>query len=150
MRPERAREDALERGATRFGRVEGAHFGDDALWFADTVGGEAFLGQLFRLRPRPAGDLLELVFESTDRDALTAPDNLTGGPTGALWLAEDRDEGSRLSVLSRGRTYPFAQTRIDGSEITGPCFSPDGRTLFLNLQEPGMTMAIWGPFTRRA
>ncbi len=24
-----------------------------------------------------------------------------------------------------------------GSEITGPCFAPDGRTLFVNIQHPG-------------
>ena len=32
------------------------------------------------------------------------------------------------------------------SEFAGPCFSPDGRTFFVNLQAPGHTLAITGPF----
>jgi secreted PhoX family phosphatase len=34
------------------------------------------------------------------------------------------------------------------SEMTGPCFSPDGRVLFGNVQEPGHTFAIRGPWAR--
>ena len=32
------------------------------------------------------------------------------------------------------------------SEFAGPCFSPDGRTLFVNIQGDGLTLAISGPF----
>ena len=32
--------------------------------------------------------------------------------------------------------------------MAGPCFSPDGQTLFLNIQNPGITYAVWGPFPR--
>lgn len=32
------------------------------------------------------------------------------------------------------------------SEVAGPAFSPDGQTLFFNVQEPGVTFAVWGPF----
>jgi len=31
------------------------------------------------------------------------------------------------------------------SEIAGPCFSPDGRWLFLNIQA-GITCAVTGPW----
>jgi secreted PhoX family phosphatase len=34
----------------------------------------------------------------------------------------------------------------DSSEFVGPTFAPDGKTFFVNIQEPGMTFAIWGPF----
>ena len=30
--------------------------------------------------------------------------------------------------------------------FAGACFSPDGSTLFANLQSPGITVAISGPF----
>jgi uncharacterized protein len=29
---------------------------------------------------------------------------------------------------------------------TGPTFSYDGRTLFVNIQSPGLTLAITGPW----
>jgi secreted PhoX family phosphatase len=32
------------------------------------------------------------------------------------------------------------------SEVAGPTFSPDGQTLFFNVQAPGVTFAVWGPF----
>ena len=34
------------------------------------------------------------------------------------------------------------------SEFTGPNFSPDGSILFVNIQEPGITLAITGPWER--
>lgn len=34
------------------------------------------------------------------------------------------------------------------SETAGPCFSPDGKWLFVNLQYPGLTLAITGPWER--
>jgi len=30
-------------------------------------------------------------------------------------------------------------------EFAGATFSPDGGTLFVNVQVPGTTFAIWGP-----
>jgi secreted PhoX family phosphatase len=33
-------------------------------------------------------------------------------------------------------------------EFAGPTFAPNGKTFFVNTQEPGMTFAIWGPFQR--
>ena len=34
------------------------------------------------------------------------------------------------------------------SEFAGATFSPDGRWLFVNVQRPGITMAITGPWER--
>jgi secreted PhoX family phosphatase len=31
-------------------------------------------------------------------------------------------------------------------EFCGACFSPDGTTLFVNIQQPGLTLAITGPW----
>ena len=33
-------------------------------------------------------------------------------------------------------------------EFAGACFDPAGTTLFVNLQYPGITFAIWGPWER--
>jgi uncharacterized protein len=150
VRAERAREDAFARGATGFTRIEGALFADGVVWLNDTAGGARGLGRIYRLLPGGGGrDRLELVLASTDREHLTAPDTLTRGPGAAMTLAEDRGEGARLSVLTAaGDVVPLARTPIPGAELTGPCYSPDGRTLFLNVQEPGMTLAVWGPFER--
>jgi secreted PhoX family phosphatase len=39
-----------------------------------------------------------------------------------------------------------AQNRLSGDEFAGATFSRDGRTLFANVQDPGTTFAIWGPW----
>ena len=35
---------------------------------------------------------------------------------------------------------------FSGSEWAGACYSPDGAWLFANLQSPGITIAITGPW----
>ena len=62
-----------------------------------------------------------------------------------------------MGITPERRIYTFARTRNvgretpdgDASEFCGPTFSPDGRTFFVNIQDPGHTFAIWGPFARR-
>jgi hypothetical protein len=39
---------------------------------------------------------------------------------------------------------------IGASETAGVVFSPDGQWLFLNIQTPGVTLAITGPWHRGA
>lgn len=149
VRPELAHEDALERGATRFNRLEGADFAGGAFWFDDTAGGEARLGQVYRLLPGPGGDALELFFEADDANRMESPDNIVVAPFGDLWFAEDGDGVNRvMGITPDGAVYEFARNRISNSEFAGPCFSPDGRTFFVNIQSPGLTLAIWGPFRR--
>ena len=78
-------------------------------------------------------------------------------PWGDLWFAEDGDGANRvMGVTPEGRVYKFANNRVplpggepgEYSEVAGPTFSPDGRTFFVNVQNPGITYAIWGPFKR--
>ena len=55
--------------------------------------------------------------------------------------------GDRLMGLDQaGDTYPLAQNRANGSELAGATFSPDGTVLFVNIQFPGATVAIHGPW----
>ena len=45
------------------------------------------------------------------------------------------------------RTYEIGLVFRD-REFAGATFSPDGRWLFLNIQTPGFTVAITGPWER--
>ncbi|MFK7758977.1 MAG: alkaline phosphatase PhoX, partial [Phycisphaerales bacterium] len=42
--------------------------------------------------------------------------------------------------------YHIAKNAYSGSEFAGACFSPDGSTFFVNLQQSGWTLAITGPW----
>jgi secreted PhoX family phosphatase len=143
---EGAHASALEAGAARFNRLEGAYLAGGAFWFADTAGGESRLGQIYRYRPSTAA--LELFFEASDPGAMKSPDNLVVAPWGDLWFVEDAAEGRDrvMGITPGGELYEFARNRLNESEFSGPCFAPDGRTFFVNLYSPGMTLAIWGPF----
>ena len=76
-----------------------------------------------------------------------APDNVTVTPWGTLVLAEDGVGSSHvLSSVPGGPTYAIARNQLNDSEFTGPTFSDDGRTLFVNIMAPGITLAITGPW----
>lgn len=55
-----------------------------------------------------------------------------------------------LYVNADGSTSLFTKNRQAAqAEFTGACFSPDGETLFANIQDPGITFAITGPWEGR-
>ncbi len=151
--PNAAHEQALAvPNAVRFNRLEGAFFKGGAFWFDDTNGGEDRLGQIFRYFPET--NTLELFYEGNDPDKIESPDNITITPWGDLWFAEDEavppgrgDSVNRIvGVTPQGQVYKFARNAKSDSEFAGPTFSPDGKTFFVNIQNPGLTLAIWGPF----
>jgi secreted PhoX family phosphatase len=77
------------------------------------------------------------------------PDNITVSPFGGLVLAEDGAGLQHLlGVSPAGTTYLLARNVLNDSEFTGPTFSPDGGTLFANIQDPGIQLAIRGPWRR--
>ena len=85
------------------------------------------------------------------------PDNVTVTPWGTLVLAEDGVGASHvLSSVPGGPTYAIARNQLnigtpaapEYSEFTGPTFSADGKALFVNIQAPGITLAITGPWGR--
>ncbi len=138
-------------GAAIFARGEGIHMGDGELFFCCTSGGAAGLGQIFRLVPGRAGrmDALQLFFESTSPDQFNYGDNLTVGPNGHLIVCEDQYTDvvtNHLRGLTPlGEAYPLALLRVQ-TEPAGACFSPDGKTLFVNSYSPTKTLAITGPW----
>lgn len=146
-------------GAAVFARGEGAYWGNEAAYFAMTTGGHLQRGQVFRYRPSPhegtpaerdSPGTLELFIEPNDSAILSHCDNLAVAPWGDLLLCEDTDKACRIiGVTPRGRFYPIAENVEAGRELAGACFSPDGSTLFVNVQTPGYTVAITGPWNRR-
>ncbi|HZA47286.1 MAG TPA: alkaline phosphatase PhoX, partial [Rubrobacter sp.] len=118
-----------------------------AFWFDDTEGGEERLGQIFRYLPDT--NTLELFYEGTKPKKMHKPDNVVVTPWGDLWFAENGGGSDRImGITPEGQVYAFASNRLNISELAGPCFSPDGQTFFVNIQDPGVTLAIWGPFVR--
>ncbi len=102
-------------------------------------------------------------------------DNITISPKGGVLLFEDGGThtlngiiyGCRMmGVQPDGNTFVFAENNLTaavraqavamgkaagtgdgrGAEFCGGCFSPDGRVLFVNIQTPGITFAIAGPW----
>lgn len=141
---------AQERGAAVVKRGEGLWRVDDGFVFTSTIGGRAGLGQIFHLSPTASGGKLRLIFESHDAHVLDMPDNLTWAPWGDLIVCEDNLRSPYLRLVTRdGRVLPFAHNARSRSEFAGVCFSPDGRRLFVNMQEEGLTLAIEGPWPSR-
>jgi secreted PhoX family phosphatase len=88
---------------------------------------------------------LELFIESTNADRLQSPDNITIFPFWDLFICEDgSNPQSIVGVSPDEELYQFAHNALNASELAGLCFSPDGQTLFVNIQNPGITFAIWG------
>lgn len=146
-------------GAAVFARGEGAWWGNDSAYFAMTNGGRKLLGQIFRYRPSPhegtarereQPGTLELFAEPNDSALLSNCDNVTVAPWGDLVICEDTGTVCRLvGVTPRGAFYVIGANTVTGRELAGACFSPDGTTLFVNVQTPGYTLAITGPWERR-
>ena len=137
-------------GAAQFARNEGIAVHQGSLYFCATDGGRRGAGQVWRLEL--ATGRLSLLLEPDDRALLDGPDNLTPAPNGDLVVCED-GEGDNfvVGITPQGRLYRLAHNAYNISEFAGACFAPDGRTLFVNMQDPGITFAIWGPWeTRRA
>ena len=53
-----------------------------------------------------------------------------------------------VGVGANGEQYALANNPYTTSELAGVCFSPDGNTLFVNVQDRGLTLAIHGPWPK--
>jgi secreted PhoX family phosphatase len=132
--------------------------GDGAVWEFDPE--EKTIRALFVAGSQQVGDNI---------------DNIAVSPRGGILLCEDGDPatdvygpGTRLIGLTEaGDSYTFAKNAMaveleeivgagkrifpdyyETSEWAGACFDPGGDVLFVNLQRPGITFAIWGPWER--
>lgn len=142
-------------GGAAFARLEGCWYDGGSIFFNATSGGDEGLGQVWEYRPRGrSGGQLILVFESPSADLLDAPDNICVSPRGGLVLCEDGDDDQYVRGLNeRGEVFDFALNNVsrdEDKEFAGACFSPDGDVMFVNIQTPGISFAIRGPWERGA
>ena len=157
-----------EQGAAWFSRLEGATYDRGTVYFTSTQGGGP-------AEPGPSDTVggfgngsgqiwgydtlsgqLRLLFQSPGPDVLDLPDNVTTSKRGTLIVCEDNVNDNFVRGLSRrGELFSIALNRLVSStgvdrsndEFAGATFSPDGRTLFVNIQASrGMSFAIWGPW----
>ena len=145
-----------KKGAARFARTEGIWFGKNELFFACTSGGSKGTGQIFRYVPskyegtpqeKTAPGKLELFLEPNDTEIFQNCDNLTVAPWGDVIICEDKRDPRIIGITPQGNTYTIAKNiGYSNSEFAGPVFSPSGKTLFINIQSPGLTLAITGPW----
>lgn len=160
-------------GGASFRRLEGCWYGDRKVFFLATSGGPVGEGQVFEYDP--IHETLRIIFASTSATILENPDNIVVAPDGSLLLCEDNsgtpvNPAERLLMLRRnGDIFTLAVNNINftgsgfGSytrsesgvtfnvdarqqEWAGAVFSPDGKWLFVNIQTPGITFAITGPW----
>jgi len=159
------RNQGLAQGAAEFARPEGLWVGNGLVYFACTSGGAVGQGQIFAYDP--VASTLTCVFESPGATTLNAPDNICVSPRGGIVICEDGSGSEFLHGLSPdGEIFPFAMNNADlrstpvkgfggdytGSEWAGACFDTGagGNWLFANLQSPGITVAITGPWRQGA
>ena len=105
------------------------------------------------------------------RNPLHNHNNPAGTPCVGLLMCEDAAGGKNIlgerlvGLTLDGNTFNFCQNDIQltanliaiagktvapgdyrGQEFAGACYSPDGTWLFANIQTPGITFAITGPW----
>jgi secreted PhoX family phosphatase len=86
---------------------------------------------------------------ATSKDGwFASPDNAAVDNQGRLWVATDQGENWARTGRSdglyaletegelKGTAKLFFRCPV-GAELCGPCFTPDGETLFLSVQHPG-------------
>ncbi|HEX9706995.1 MAG TPA: alkaline phosphatase PhoX [Steroidobacteraceae bacterium] len=123
----------------------------------------------------PQENTLRALFVAGNQQVGDNIDNIAVSPRGGILLCEDGDPvtdiygpGTRLiGITEVGDSYAFAKNNVSleleetvgpgkrifpddyrASEWAGVCFDPDGDVLFVNIQRPGITFAIWGPWER--
>lgn len=141
--------------AAVFARGEGIWYGNNGVYFACTNGGSAKVGQIFKYIPsvnegqnteRDNPATLTLFVEPNDSSVMNNADNLTIAPWGDVITAEDNEHPFLVGIKPNGDLYKFAENIGYKSEFAGVCFSPNGNTMFVNIQHAGLTLAISGPW----
>ena len=162
-------------GALRMNRGEGIWYALGKMYVMDTSGGSVARGTIWELDL--ATQVLKCIYSSPSQLVGNMGDNLTVSPRNAILICEDASTaatdsfgfGQRLMGLTaEGDAYIFAKNNVNltstqliasgkqsslqgdhrANEFAGACFDSTGRYLFVNIQTPGITFAISGPWAR--
>jgi uncharacterized protein len=163
-------------GAAHFSRLEGATFAKNRIYFTSTQGGGVAetgpqltlgygrgAGQVWAYDPKY--QTLTCEYQSPGTATLELPDNITArNDRGTIVLCEDGPGDNYIRGLTADSAlFDIALNRLRannpsggtantarfGEEFAGATFSPDGGTLFVNIQASrAVTFAIWGPWGR--
>lgn len=160
----RTREAAKILGATALNRPEDIEIdpitGNVFVSLTNNYKKEDFHGSIMKIE-ETNGDYDALTFKAStfmaggEEGGFSCPDNLAFDLAGNLWFTSDmsgskmnKEDGpymafknNSLFVIPRygkdeGKVIRMASAPND-AELTGPWFSPDGKTLFLSVQHPG-------------
>lgn len=118
--------------------------GDCRVWALDLAAGTIATVYDDALHPQPI---------------LDSVDNIIVTPGGDLIVVEDKDEANQqaVAITQDGQIFPLIELAgQEGSEVTGPAFSPDGRHFYFSSQRgpgpkasigtAGITYCVSGPW----
>ncbi|MFC4252807.1 alkaline phosphatase PhoX [Sinimarinibacterium flocculans] len=139
--------------ATIFAGSEGIWYVDDLVYFTAKSGNRVWAYDT-------AQETIELIYAASlfggDAAPLRGVDNcVVYNPTRDLLVAEDGGDMRIAAIGLDGSVVPILRVDgQDGSEITGPAFSPDGTRLYFSSQRGGrlsggITYEVTGPFSGR-
>jgi uncharacterized protein len=163
---------AWDQGCARMLRGEGIWYHARRMYIVDTAaGGDGAIWELSLDTMR-----IKSIYVSAANGGGNNIDNVTVSPRGGILACEDGGSspdgalgsGARLFGLGfDGLPYLFAKNNVNltageiaaagkniaaddytDSEFAGACFDPTGRLLFVNIQTPGITFAITGPWAK--
>lgn len=164
------RAQGLMQGASSIVRGEGIWYGNGVIYVCSTSGGVSGNGQIFAYDPRK--ETFTVLFVSGGNSDVDNPDNIAWSPRGSLILCEDGDATPQAlrGLTLDGTIFPFCYNNINfsasgsgtftrpsglssssdfrGSEFCGATFHNEW--LFVNVQSPGVTFAITGPWDNGA
>ena len=114
------------------GRGNRHHISDTFMWRVYLMAGPEERGSRYPAEPTQDG-------------WFSCPDNLAFDVAGRMWIATDGNESANglpdglwmLDPAQGGAPVHFFSVPT-GAECTGPCFTPDGTTLFVSVQHPGL------------
>lgn len=132
-------------------RVEN-HYGQIARWMPDDEdhASTGFAWNLFALAGNP--DVHDDAYGGSENinsgNMFNSPDGMAFDSTGLLWIQTDGNYSNEEDFAGMGNNQMLAGDTVTGEirrflvgpkecEVTGVCWSPDRRTMFVGIQHPG-------------
>lgn len=135
--------------------------GGEGIWFSRGIVFFTTKGDRRVWAHDPVASTVEVIYDDfgIENPILDSVDNIVATPGGDLIIVEDKSEANQQAVAIRtnGDILPLVQlVDQEGSEVTGPAFSPDGRHFYFSSQRgpganssagtAGMTYCVTGPW----